>query len=389
MVNNKDDVALYSKSNPKGAKFQRKLECFNCGEDHRLKECPKPHDKKKIEDKLESFRSKKAARKEKASGKEKQGNASSAIAYLANVVHESANAACQDLSNDWYLDSGSSQDLTHSRESMYEYKNLQPCDKLCIETANGSIVEAKGVGTVNIVPELTSKKVYHVPGLKHNLLSIGRLQNAGFSVNFPASGDGAYIQKGDISVKVPRHGSIYRLTMDKSLSSMDSVAKARLWHRRFGHVGPTSLAHMAAHNCVKGMPIGAAEFGKLKQEICSSCIQGSMVQLPHKPTGNVYGIGELAHSDICVVDTPSLGMRKYMISYVFDGTSSHYSLVGFLQRKSQANDFLKKAITSITQQSSHKLRALRMDRGGEYLSEEFKAWLNDKGITPEYTVARS
>ena len=114
-----------------------------------------------------------------------------------------------------------------------------------------------------------------------------------------------------------------------------------------------------------------------------------MVQLPHKPTGNVYGIGELAHSDVCVVDTPSLGMRKYMISYVFDGTSSHYSLVGFLQRKSQANDFLKKAITSITQQSSHKLRALRMDRGGEYLSEEFKAWLNDKGITPEYTVARS
>ncbi len=79
---------------------------------HQLKESPKPHDKKKFEAKLESFRSKKAARKEKASGKEKQGNASyatSVIAYLANVVHESANAACQDLpNNDWYIDSGSS-----------------------------------------------------------------------------------------------------------------------------------------------------------------------------------------------------------------------------------------------------------------------------------------
>ena len=39
--------------------------------------------------------------------------------------------------------------------------------------------------------------------------------------------------------------------------------------------------------------------------------------------------------------------------------------------------------------SGMKIKAIRADRGGEYLSEDFQCFLKDSGIQPQYTAAYS
>ena len=52
---------------------------------------------------------------------------------------------------------------------------------------NDNIVEFKGKGTINVIKNLGKKSisdVYFIPGLKHNLISVGQLTQKGYKVNF-------------------------------------------------------------------------------------------------------------------------------------------------------------------------------------------------------------
>ena len=77
--------------------------------------------------------------------------------------------------NSWYVDSGASMHMTHSKENLEEYKEIKPIQ---IYLGNNHIVYARGIGKLKLIFEIDGiptpflmEKVYFVPDLKKNLLS--------------------------------------------------------------------------------------------------------------------------------------------------------------------------------------------------------------------------
>ena len=94
------------------------------------------------------------------------------------------------------------------------------------------------------------------------------------------------------------------------------------------------------------------------------------------------------HSDICgPMQTQSLGGSRYFITFTDD--YSCYCRTYFLKSKSEALEKFKELKVSVETESGMKIKALRADRGGEYLSDEFKSFLKKYGIRSEFTAAYS
>ena len=67
---------------------------------------------------------------------------------------------------------------------------------------------------------------------------------------------------------------------------------------------------------------------------------------------------------------------------------SHYCKTYFLRKKSEALDKFKELKVAV-EKISMNIKALRADRGVEYLSAEYKQFLKECGISLESTVAYS
>ena len=89
------------------------------------------------------------------------------------------------------------------------------------------------------------------------------------------------------------------------------------------------------------------------------------------------------HSDLAESPTLSCTGRRYVVSYVDD--YSNFSMVYFLARKSdqeQAFDMFKSWAETHT---GRKIKLLHCDRGGEYMSNKFKARLQAYGLSVSTT----
>jgi hypothetical protein len=86
----------------------------------------------------------------------------------------------------WYLDSGTSFDMTGDKESFIdlEEKDL----KMCIDMGDDGRYSATGIGTITFQREsgkpFQLKFFMHVPGLKKNLVSVAMLEDIGYDVVF-------------------------------------------------------------------------------------------------------------------------------------------------------------------------------------------------------------
>ena len=94
------------------------------------------------------------------------------------------NVAQKNTNDLWFLDSGCSNHMTGNKEF---FENLDTSIKSEVKLGNNEIVEVNGKGTVNVITRHGKKSisdVYFVPGLKHNLISVGQLSQKGYRVVF-------------------------------------------------------------------------------------------------------------------------------------------------------------------------------------------------------------
>ncbi|KAL0453692.1 UNVERIFIED_CONTAM: Retrovirus-related Pol polyprotein from transposon TNT 1-94 [Sesamum latifolium] len=92
----------------------------------------------------------------------------------------------------------------------------------------------------------------------------------------------------------------------------------------------------------------------------------------------------LVHSDVCgPLSTPARGGFSYFITFTDD--HSQYGYVYLMRYKSEAFGRFKVYRLEVESQTGRKMKALRSDRGGEYLSGEFIDYLKENGILSEWT----
>src|SRR5664279_3988629 len=94
---------------------------------------------------------------------------------------------------------------------------------------------------------------------------------------------------------------------------------------------------------------------------------------------------ELIHSDVCgPMSTTARGGYDYFIT--FTGDLSRYGYIYLMKHKSEAFEKFKEFQNEVENQLGKKIKFLRSDRGGEYLSQEFDSHLKSCGIVPQLTM---
>jgi transposase InsO family protein len=93
---------------------------------------------------------------------------------------------------------------------------------------------------------------------------------------------------------------------------------------------------------------------------------------------------ELIHTDVCgPMSTSGRGGFQYFITFTDD--FSTYGYVYLMKHKSGSLEKFKEFQNEVENQRDKKIKALRSDRGGEYLSQEFSNHLKSYGIVLQLT----
>ncbi|KAG6752467.1 hypothetical protein POTOM_044702 [Populus tomentosa] len=166
-----------------------------------------------------------------------------------------------DYEKDWIIDSGCSNHMTGDKEklkNLVEYKG-----KHVVVTANNSKLAIAHVGDAVVSSQLNLKdvslqNVYHVPGMKKNLLSVAQLTSSGHFVLFGPQDVKVYRDLESLDepvIKGQRLESVY--VMSAQTAYVDKTRKSEtvdLWHQRLSHVSFSKLNMMMRRSALKGLP---------------------------------------------------------------------------------------------------------------------------------------
>ena len=345
---------------------------------------------RKGEEALQCSYCKKKNHKEKNCWKKQKDQKSSKEANLAETTEESNNTVYEipkeesltmeivmnvNTSNveEWIMDSGATRHMTFSKEIIH---NLETRPDLgFVRAAGGKLLPVKGQGTVYIgkngsEDNIRLKDVLYIPSLMRNLFSVPAASQKNCKIEFHK--DKAILTKdGKLLMEAKREGSLYimdgysivpekeevNLSIDESSELSGTPEEI---HRKLCHFG-------SMPNCQ------ACQLGKMHRTYAKRYSE----EKPTKPL-------ERVHTDVMQMTGPlSIGGNKYVVNFIDDYT--RYSEVYFLKKKSEVFNAFRKYVEMIELQSEHKVKELRDDKGGEYISNEMYEWMKARGIKTSET----
>ena len=120
--------------------------------------------------------------------------------------------------------------------------------------------------------------------------------------------------------------------------------------------------------------------------VCESCLEGKMTKRPFNKKGRrAQDLLELIHSDVCgPMSIQTRGGYEYFITFTND--YSRFSYVYLMKWKFEAFEKFKEFKAEVKNQLGKRIKAIRSDRGGEYLLGDFKDYLTQNGIVSQLTT---
>ena len=372
------DTALVGDSNmssKKAFKPRKPPTCFGCGQPgHFRRDCIKAK--------------KGTGHKAKTAGEEVEKE---------NLDRINAYAASKDLPQTevWLVDSGASSHMTRNKELLTDYQGFEIPEKVGL--GDGRTVDAFGIGNMHLkmlFEESQPKKsimykVLYVPQLICNLFSVRAASSKGNFVKFGHSRCWIRDSNGKLTGMGTMVDKLYQLDCEALCSEQASVATSQvvnitdIWHYRLGHANEQCIKSMAYKKLAAGIRLPK----HAKLSFCEGCIAGKMKRQPFKLVGEIRSKRklQLIHSDVCgPMPIQSIGGNAYFVTFIDD--FSRCCAVYFLKNKSEVAEKFKEFELRVYNDCGLKIGTLRSDNGGEYLSNEFKAYLKSKGIHHELTV---
>jgi len=122
-----------------------------------------------------------------------------------------------------------------------------------------------------------------------------------------------------------------------------------------------------------------SQLAKLSLPTCEHYLSGKSTKKPFGKATRASSPLELIQSDICgLISVRSRPGATYFITFLDDYTG--YDHIFLISYKSKALDNFRRYLSLVENQKNRTVKALCTDRGGEYLSEMFKQFCNEKGI---------
>lgn len=226
------------------------------------------------------------------------------------------------------------------------------------------------------------KNVLYVPELKRNLFSEGQATRRGYVI--VKNKDMALIKKDNEVVMCARlkDNNLYELDITTIVQEDCNWVQTdiKVWHERLGHLNVKEVMNMSRMGTIPTALSGNESF------MCEACQYGKQTRLPFKKSHRGPSQpGDLVYSDICgPLEQASVSGKRYFVLFK-DGATS-YRHVYFLKQKSEVLDCFIKYNAIVNNLFQHNVRILHTDNGREYVNNEFKCFLEKKGIIHECTA---
>jgi len=264
--------------------------------------------------------------------------------------------------------------------------------------ANNKTAPVHGHGNYKIPhTDLILGDAYYAPSLHTNLISVSKMVNNGHSVTFNAKGciirsaEGKLLatatqRDGLYSLDIPAPSSASKVTPTRNASPPAVVPTSRthavqpqprvnavassteeVWHNRLAH-----LNHRSMKRLKDGLATGIA-YSDEKFAPCVICVEGKIRRVPIStaPGTRALKILDLVHTDISVVNIPSLGGARFALILVDD--FSRKTWIYLMKHKSDTYEKFLLFQNLVENQTGRKIKVLRSDNGTEYFSQKISA----------------
>ncbi|CAI7834813.1 unnamed protein product, partial [Closterium sp. NIES-53] len=328
----------------------------------------------------------------------------------------------------WVIDSGATYSMTPRADLLTE---LEPSLVKHVTSALGQRAELKGMGKAMFKGAdgkmVGLKNVLWVPNLAANLISVRRLQKAGMDTSskgaktFTAtlgerilwdlhedrdvyneiklgehekSGAATKKQHKDeenpmAAVEKEYGENMWGIIASAAFSNPTSATGECDWltlHRRMGHVALPFLQQLVKNEMVVGIRVKAEPDEVLG---CPTCMQAKFTHYPFS-SSEATAKAPLDEVVMDVVGTLKLGAAgaEYFLTIV--DVYTRMTWVYVLSKKSVMVETVKTDwLPMVERQQDRLVKAIRTDRGGEFLSKGFSLWLKKNGIRHSLTMPYS
>ena len=119
------------------------------------------------------------------------------------------------------------------------------------------------------------------------------------------------------------------------------------------------------------------------------CLIGKVTKSPFTGTcERGEGLLDLIHTDVCgPFRSTTRDASRFYVTFTDD--YSRYGYIYLIKHKSETFEKFKEFKQEVENQLGRKIKMLRSDRGGEYLSLEFHDYLKECGIVSQFTPSRT
>ncbi|KAK1628301.1 hypothetical protein QYE76_002616, partial [Lolium multiflorum] len=292
-------------------------------------------------------------------------------------------------SSTWVFDTGSVAHICNSKQELKNKRQLLK-DEVTMRVGNGSKVNVIAVGTLPLhLPSglvLSLNNCYYVPALSMNIISGSCLMQDGYS--FKSENNGCSIFMNNIFYgRAPEKNGLFLLDLDSSDTHIHNIDAKRIklndnstymWHCRLGHIGVKRMKKLHTDGLLESL-----DFESLDR--CEACLMGKMTKTPFSGMmERATDLLEIIHTDVCgPMSVASRGGYRYVLTFTDD--LSRYGYIYFMKHKSETFEKFKEFQSEVENQRNKKIKFLRSDRGGEYLSYEFGMHLKKCGILSQLT----
>ncbi|KAJ9556796.1 LOW QUALITY PROTEIN: hypothetical protein OSB04_011410 [Centaurea solstitialis] len=275
---------------------------------------------------------------------------------------------------EWWVDTGATRHVCYDKNSFHTFKEVNDDQKLFM--GNAATAEVKGIGEV--VLKMTSWKELK---LKDEEPRVGwLLKKVGFKLVFESdkfvlSKNGMYVGKGYAMNGMFKLNVMVVNVMNKNTSTSAYMLEfSNMWHGRLGHVNFNSIQRLSKLNCIPNCDIDS----KYK---CPICVEAKLTRTSFQSIDSKTEPLDLIHTDVCDLKSiPTRGGNKYFITFIDDSKN--------IAIKDEAIDKFMVYKTEVENQLNKKIKVVRSDRGGEYVSP-FAEICSQNGIRHEFTAPYS
>jgi len=283
----------------------------------------------------------------------------------------------------WFLDSGASFHMTGDRDLFSDLKEKDL--GVHIEMGNDGRYSAISISTISFEREsgkpFVLKEVMHVPGFKKNLIFVVMLEDKGYDVVFIE--EKAFLRNNTIGEtrKIGvRVRNLYQLHVDGCIAmackaeGLVSWDDGKLWHKRLGHL------HHGALKILQQITTRLPKGTLAQSDQCKGCTLGKFVKATfHEKDSHATTILERIHIDVCGPFSIAL-IAKHRYYVIFFDDFSQKCWILFMQKKSETYSNLCEFKALVEKESWKKVKALRSDNGGEYISGDSRTSVAQKGF---------